>query len=446
LPGEIADDGSAHKKRPKTSGVCPTQRSTLCRIQWDNPLAILEQEPMLKSAVKEWLNYWSLPPEVRQEDRRDRGARSLIDPGNDVVIDLGIAWLARAQDCSRSRDGGVARHFSLLSGWGPSYPETTGYIIPSAIAYGRARADEVVLERARRMLDWLVAIQLPGGGFQGGTTESRPIVPVTFNTGQILIGLADGVRQFGEPYIDSMRRAADWLVATQDSDGCWRRHPTPFAMPGEKAYETHVAWGLAEAARVVPQSPYAASARANVRWALTRQRSNGWFESCCLSDPAQPLTHTIGYVLRGMIEVYRVCGDAEILRSAHTTAAAVASIVRQDGFIPGRLNAQWQAAASWACLTGSAQIAACWYLLDQMTGQSQYADVARRVTSYVRRTVKTSGDPNVVGAVKGSFPVSGEYASYEYPNWATKFLVDACVLELGGWEALSRPRRIQSAG
>jgi hypothetical protein len=124
----------------------------------------------------------------------------------------------------------------------------------------------------------------------------------------------------------------------------------------------------------------------------------------------------------------------------------VASIVRQDGFIPGRLNAQWQAAASWACLTGSAQIAACWYLLDQMTGQSQYADVARRVTSYVRRTVKTSGDPNVVGAVKGSFPVSGEYASYEYPNWATKFLVDACVLELGGWEALSRPRRIQSAG
>ena len=111
-------------------------------------------------------------------------------------------------------------------------------------------AGEEARRRARRMLDWLVSIQLPEGGFQGGTIDHAPVVPVTFNTGQVLLGLAAGVEEFGEAYIEPMRRAADWLVATQDRDGCWRRHPSPFAAPGEKTYETHVAWGLLEADRV----------------------------------------------------------------------------------------------------------------------------------------------------------------------------------------------------
>ena len=67
---------------------------------------------------------------------------------------------------------------------------------------------------------------------------------MTFNTGQILLGLAAGVAEFGDQYRESMEQAAQWLVDTQDPDGCWRKHSTPFAKAGEKAYETHVSWGL----------------------------------------------------------------------------------------------------------------------------------------------------------------------------------------------------------
>ena len=103
-------------------------------------------------------------------------------------------------------------------------------------------------------------------------------------------------RRFSEEgdYREPMQRAADWLLETQDPDGCWRRHPTPFANPGEKAYETHVSWGLFEAERIAPQRGYADAALANVRWALGNQRENGWPDKCCLRDPARPLTHTIG--------------------------------------------------------------------------------------------------------------------------------------------------------
>src|SRR5205807_2230505 len=158
-----------------------------------------------------------------------------------------------AQDNSRTRDGGVARDYSLLGGWNSSYPETTGYLVPTLLAYARFKggpqADEA-RGRARRMLDWLVSIQFPEGGFQGGLVDETPRVPVTFNTGQILLGLAAGVEEFGDAYRGPMCRAADWLADTLDPDGCWRKHPTPFAQPGEKAYETHVAWGLLEAARL----------------------------------------------------------------------------------------------------------------------------------------------------------------------------------------------------
>src|SRR5205807_3734044 len=144
---------------------------------------------------------------------------------------------------SASQDGGVARDFSLVTGWSTSYPETTGYIVPTMLAFAKIREDENVRQRARRRLDWLVSIQLPCGGFQGGTINSDPVVPVSFNTGQVLLGLAAGVREFGdEKYHKAMCRAADWLVETQDPDGCWRKYPSPFAGPGDKAYDTHAAW------------------------------------------------------------------------------------------------------------------------------------------------------------------------------------------------------------
>lgn len=372
---------------------------------------------------------FELPAAARAERNRDaRGLTACEDPGLDRVIAGGIEWIGHAQDHSTTADGGVARHYSLVSGWGPSYPETTGYIVPTLLHYAERSGEAPPRERARRMLDWFVKIQLPGGGFQGGTIDAEPVVPVTFNTGQILMGLAAGVRAFDD-YREQTIAAADWLVATMDDDGCWRKHPTPFARAGEKAYETHVAWSLFEADRVIPGRDYGVAGLRNIAWALTHQQSNGWFARCCLTDPTQPLTHTIGYVLRGVIEGYLFGRDAALLQAAQRTADGILGAFRPDGFLPGRLNSSWEGTVPWVCLTGTAQIAHCWLLLYRETGDTRYRDAAFAALRYVRRTVRVSGPPEIRGAVKGSFPVSGGYGRYEYLNWACKFLIDACMLE-----------------
>ncbi|WP_051293884.1 hypothetical protein [Pseudoduganella violaceinigra] len=371
-----------------------------------------------------------LPQRAADERTADQRGLPPDDPGIDAVIAACTDWLCAAQDHSASADGGMARDFSLVKGWSTSYPETTGYIIPTMIDLACRQESAALHQRARRLLDWFVAIQFPEGGFQGGRIDSTPRVPVTFNTGQILLGLAAGARQYGDPkYFDAMHRAAAWLRDSLDEDGCWRKHPTPFAKPGEKAYETHVSWGLFAAERVAPGHGYGEAGQRQVAWALTKQQPNGWFASNCLNDPQHPLSHTIGYVLRGVLEGYLLSERPELLAAAMRTANGMLEVIGADGFLAGRLDSQWRPAADYACLTGSAQNAHCLFLLYQLTGEQRYFDAGQRLNRYVRRSIKIDGPKETRGGVKGSFPVDGDYGEYEFLNWAAKFCIDANLLE-----------------
>jgi hypothetical protein len=381
--------------------------------------------------LKRLADFQRLPAAAKEAVRRDRQGLRATDPGIEATLAAALDWLGQAQDHSASRDGGVARHYSLVAGWSASYPETTGYIVPTLIEQARLRNDPALLERVLRMLDWLVSIQFPDGGFQGGTIGQEPRVPVTFNTGQILLGLAAGVAEFGSAYRPAMTKAADWLAATQDEDGCWRRFATPFASKSDKSYETHVAWGLLEAARLDPSRNWGEAGLAQVRWAIGRQRPNGWMADCCLEDPHQPLTHTLGYALRGILEAWRFSRDPAFLVAGMRLAEGLAGCVDagDSGRLPGRLTAEWRPAVDWVCLTGSAQIAHCWLMLYQDTGEPRWLKAARRVNGFVRRTIAVDGPPETRGGVKGSFPVDGGYGTFEYLNWAAKFFIDANSLE-----------------
>jgi len=367
----------------------------------------------------------TLPLQARRQRALDRNGPPKQDPGIEPGIEAALAWLCLAQDQSTSRDGGVARDYSLLRGWATSYPETTGYIVPTFLDIAEERGDGGLRSRARRMLDWLVSIQFPDGGYQGGKADVKTPVPVTFNTGQILLGLASGADSFGAPYLEPMHRAARWLVESQDPDGCWRRYPTPFAANGEKAYETHVSWGLFEAARVAPEACYEEAALRNIRWALTKQQANGWFADCCLSNPDRPLTHTIGYALRGIVEAWRFSEDKDYLAAARLTADALVQATEPNGRLSGQWTSDWSPAANWVCLTGSVQIAHSLLLLYQSTGHEPYRDTGCRLNAWVRRTVSMDGPAHSRGGIRGSFPVDGGYGRYEYLNWSAKFFIDS---------------------
>lgn len=353
--------------------------------------------------------------------------RRLSDRGE--VLDALMQWLARAQDVTGC--GGVSAYYDLRHGrWAEAYPETTGYIIPTFFDYAAYSGREEYRERALKMADWETQIQLPEGAIQAGTLGAPLVVPTIFNTGQVIFGWARAYRETQHPsYANSMRRAADWLVSVQDEDGAWRKHPSPFARPGINAYNTRTAFALIAAAQALGAERYAEAAGRNVAWALSTALPNGWLPDNCLEEPDKPLTHTIAYSIRGILEVSAAMKNTEGLAAAVRMARGVAAAQRSDGSIPGRLDRQWQPQVRWSCMTGNAQMALVWMRLAEVTAEKIFRENATKAIGFcVRQIDLDSPNDGVRGGMKGSYPFDGPYMRHRYPNWATKFLADALLL------------------
>ena len=73
-----------------------------------------------------------------------------------------IDWLCHAQDVRNGAPdaGGVSAGWSFEDGWLPGYPETTGYIIETFVAAAAILKRPELVERAGRMIDWELSIQL----------------------------------------------------------------------------------------------------------------------------------------------------------------------------------------------------------------------------------------------------------------------------------------------
>ncbi|HET7586533.1 MAG TPA: hypothetical protein VFL45_00470 [Gammaproteobacteria bacterium] len=350
----------------------------------------------------------------------------------DVHLAAAAEWLARAQDVTP--DDGVAGWYDLKDGrWEASYPETTGYIIPSFYDYAAFAGKPEFAARARRMAAWEADIQLADGGVRAGTLSSATVAPTIFNTGQVLFGWTRAWRETGEArFRESLVRAADWLAGVQDADGAWRRFASPVARHALNSYNTRTAWGLAKAGVALDEERYLEAARANVEWCVSRAHANAWLEDNCLNENDRPLTHTIAYSLRGILEVGVILREDSYVEFATRMARAVAAAQRDDGALPGRLDDQWRPVVRWSCLTGNSQMAINWLRLARLGGDAAFKDHAARANRFNMNTQDlTNRDPAVRGGIKGSFPFDGGYMTCRYPNWAAKFFMDGLLLEHG---------------
>lgn len=341
-------------------------------------------------------------------------------------------WLMRAQD----EGGGVSYGYfpcEKTPGWQAPYPETTGYIITSLLAYARDMGDVAARESAMRMARWEVAVQMPSGAVQGGKLTSRDKqTPAAFNTGMVLDGLVSAASVCPEPDIlNGARKAADFLVSDLTAEGYFRTNGEFVSRATIKTYNCLCAWALMRFGRLASEARCEGAAVHAISGALKQQLSNGWFANNCLDHPEAPLLHTIGYTLQGVLEVGALAQREDFIDAARRGAEPIAAAVSPNGFIAARLDAEWQPAAFSACLTGSAQFAVVCYRLAELTNQNKWRSTADRIVNFLKgcQTIEAN-DPGVRGALAGSFPILGEYQTMGYPNWATKYFLDALLLQL----------------
>lgn len=336
-------------------------------------------------------------------------------------------WLEAAQDATP--DGGFVGRYRLNIGWTSTYPETTGYIIPTLLALASDLKDERFRERARRAVDFLMGIQLESGAFPGLEIAENRTEPSPFNTGQILNGLVAWAAATGDDKVlQAARRAGDWLISIQDDDGAWRKHYYYGVVP---TYSAHVACWLAQLGQHTGDRKYLDAASRNIDWVLShRAPETGWIENMGFDADHHKAriahTHTIAYTLWGILYTCEILNRQDGIDAVADAAARIARRLELSRWLPGMLDWRWKGAADYACLTGNAQMALIWFKLYRLIGGTHFINAAFKAIDLIKRAQPMDNpNPGIRGGIAGSDPVWGGYIFVGIPNWAAKYFIDA---------------------
>lgn len=341
------------------------------------------------------------------------------------------AWLERAQDAVGG--GGFSGRYRLDRGWTAAYPETTGYLIPTLLALANHSGVSQYRLRAAGAVRFLLPLQLPSGAFSAGELDEKS-GPSVFNTAQIIKGLDAWSAASGDAAaLDAAHRAARWLVSVQDSDGAWRR----YTFGGKaSAYYAYASCALATLGKRTRDNELLAVAERHLNWVLSQyDHDRAWFRLAGFPDDHaadRAVTHTIGYTLDGVLESSQALGREDALAAARASAIALAEKVRALGSVPGVLSAGWRPDASYACLTGNAQMALVWLRLNTLEPNHRLTEAALIAIEQIKAAQSlTNPNPGIRGGIAGSYPIWGDYLYMAFPNWAAKYFVDALL----AWDA-----------
>lgn len=252
------------------------------------------------------------------------------------------------------------------------YPEVTGYIIPTFIDRGRHVA-------ARRLAEWLLAVQGDDGAFAGPDG-----IAYTFDTAQALRGLLAVPTLLPEAQTGIMRavRYLDSRFVDEGRGGFVRSYAADPDIP-----ESIHLYALAPLLAAAPELQDRVRACADYYAALPEALD------------AATLTHFLAYELDGLIEL----GRADV-------AQPVLERLARDQATNGSIRAR--AGADWTCTPGVAQLAICWLKLGKRKP-------AARALDWLRRRQERSG------GFRGSYGRGASYFATVEPAWAPKFFLDA---------------------
>ena len=335
-----------------------------------------------------------------------------------------IAWILRAR--SASADGGISKGYDLLRRhWAPSYPETTGYTIPTLLNAARVLELPDLKTVAFALAEYLLEKATTDGGVLHWEARTNT-PPIVFDTGQVMFGWLAAYRASqDERFLQATTRNGNWLAAIQDQTGCWK---TNQHLNVVKVIDTRVAWVLLELYQITGSDIYRQAAIRNLDWASQQQDETGWFDKCSFLIGKAPFTHTLAYTAEGLFESGKLLGYDQYVASALRMADALLAIQRHDGSLAGTYKSGWQKPSSWSCLTGNCQMAYLWLRFYETTKETKFYEAAQKAILFVARTqdIRTN-NPNTRGAIAGSHPIYGGYERFKYPNWANKFFIDAII-------------------
>lgn len=260
-----------------------------------------------------------------------------------------------------------------------SYPEVSGYYIPTLIKWGET-------ERAVSYGNWLVSIQQKEGGWYAPGTK----LFYAFDSGQILKGLFE-LSSFDKKFEDSLIRGCEWICGLINDDGSMNA-PDYAGWAGQvpSAVILYALTPVMEAGKKYGREEFVSKTRKALKWFIDNDTT--LIEFHCLS-------HFHAYILEALIDF----GELDLARKG---LAIVESVQKENGKIPGYKN------VSWVCSTGMFQYALCYYKLGEL-------EKGNKAFDYVVKLQNKSG------GWYGGYGIFAKYFPWSEISWAVKYFLDA---------------------
>jgi ubiquinone/menaquinone biosynthesis C-methylase UbiE len=336
---------------------------------------------------------------------------------NHVHLRMAGEWLLYMQN----DNGGYSRKFSFIKGRDKSYIETTGYIVSSLIELGKYLDDEKFIHSAHRAGEWLLEVQNSDGSF----SEIDGGQAFAFDTGQCLMGLISLYKYTKDKaYLQSAKRAAYWLKDNQEDDGSWQR----VAFYQQKhTYYSRVASAMYQYALEENDTHIKEAALKHINWILSNQSANGYFKYASFAEGVSPYLHTLIYILEGLMDIYDMTSDKNILEAVLKNAGKFKDIsLERDLLLCSQYDQNFNCVNNERCLTGLAQWAGIALRTYRITHDMQYKKTAVNTLFYLKaKQIKSSA---MKGGFSASIPFWGRYGGFDFVNWTNKFFIDSMLM------------------
>lgn len=297
------------------------------------------------------------------------------------VYNGAIEWIQK-----KSVEGGGIINNSKLQ---RSYPEVTGYYIPTLMRWGYR-------ELAISYAEWLCSIQKADGSWYDTMDEA----PYIFDSAQILKGLLS-IRSIysNKQVIDTaIVKGCDWILSCMTVEG---RLKTP----------TEAAWGniATELIHTYCLSPLVEASRVydNDNYEKAAQKILGYYKKNYYKEITNfsMLSHFYAYVVEAMLDM----GEVEIAREAMRN---MEQYQKESGAVPAYKDVDW------VCSTGLFQLSLIWFRLGDSERGTRAFEYACKLQ-------------NKTGGWYGSYisEENPEESNTYFPDaeisWANKYFLDA---------------------
>lgn len=342
-------------------------------------------------------------------------------------ITAALHWLR----ASLLPDGGVAAKYSMMTNEiAAGYPMAAAMWIPVLMEIRKQFPEcyhEVMgtADLTSDLAGWVMLTQRRDGTFPASFGDFMNQPPRVFNNGVIINSLLDFYEATKrEDVLQACIQSAQWLLKVQSNDGSWRQFTFH-----QLSSNTITGSALIRLGQICGERQFIQAGESNISFATGLQAENGYFRGNGFDSAPSAYTITIGYAINGILQASRLTGNQNWLNAAIKGLVPVLNLTRKDGFLVGEVDEQFRSESSFSCLPGNSLIAIAAYRAASMSGNNDLKLRADLLTDYLKTKQMKSQTPAISGGLPGSWPISGNYCSYEIPSWAVRYFTEAVILQ-----------------